>query len=347
MKHFVFMLLFINTVYAQAIFKYVKGNVVKSLYDNQEVIIKTGDTLEEDETVVLNEGAQIVLKIENHSVQRIEGPAKFTLESLVYNYEDSDEIEKPASILMETGTFFIKVLKKSDNESMLVKTKSTTFGIRGTEFLLDVPENNDVLLTLNEGAIEVSNNDQVDIVEKGGSLFIENDTTFKTLRDPELRKNINWKFEKLDEESSDQFRKYRKKNRERLREKLQKWNRDDLKWSRFKKQRSEKLQSWKEKVKDLKQNKKLERSEMRKKLRKENREKMRTQNKETSKERRENLRQKKIDELKKRKLNNPNEFINEQERRRLRQNARERMLEKRREFAPKPITAPTGSTSEQ
>lgn len=322
--------------YADAIFKFVKGDVIKYLDADDQKKVTRGDTLNEDETVELKEGAQVVIKIADHSVQRIEGPAKFTLESLAYSFEESDEIQKPASILMETGTFFIKVLKKSDNESMTVKTKSTTFGIRGTEFLLDVPKDKDILLTLNEGAVEVKNQDQEDIITQGGSLYIEKDSTFKTLRDPELRKNINWKFDKIAEKKN--FRTFRKNNRENFKKRLKNWSRDDLKWSKYQKKRQERLTKWKEKTKGLKKSKLLERNKTRKKLRLENRSKFKTQRK----ERREKLRKSKVEEMKKKRLKNPNSFIDENKRNQMRRRARDRILERRKKLSP---TSPTGGTN--
>jgi hypothetical protein len=317
------------SVLADATFKFVKGDVVKYIEATSKSIVKKGDALLEDETVELKDEAQVVIKIANHSVQRIEGPAKFTLESLAYTFEDSEEIDQPASLLMETGTFFIKVLKKSDNESMRIKTKSTTFGIRGTEFLLDVPQDKDIILSLNEGSVEVNNNDQKDIISKGGSLFIENDSTFKTLRDPDLRKNINWKFDELAEKKK-KFRAFRKNNHSKIRERLKKWNRDDLKWSKYQEKRKEKLAKWKERTKGLKKSKQFERNKLRRKLRKENRVKA----KDNNKTRRSELRKNKIEQMKKKRLKNPNSFINEGDRKRMRRRARDRFLKRRNQTSP-------------
>jgi len=338
MKSIIIALFLMNTVFAQANFKFVKGTVKKYYQDNLKETVKRGDTLEEGESVTLEEGAQIILKIADHSIQRIEGPATFTLDSLAYEFENSDEIEKPASLLMETGTFFIKVLKKSDNESMVVKTDSTTFGIRGTEFLLDIPKDKNIILSLNEGAVEVKNDNQADIIEKGGSLYIEGDSRFQSLRDRELIKNVNWDFDSV--ESKESFREYRQNNRKRIREKLSKWNRDDLKWNKFKEKRKEKLSKWKEKVSALKSSDKLKRAKERKRLRAQNREKSREKSQSKRQGMRDELRKKKIEELKKKKLNSPNSFINNNRRQQMRRRAREKMMERRENTAPAPGTSP-------
>lgn len=346
MKVLFLSLVIMNALYAQVVFKHVKGDVYKYLEVNKPQKVNKGDTLEENETVVLKDNAQVVVKLDNHSVQRVEGPAQFSFESFAYQYEESEEIERPASLLMETGTFFIKVLKKSDNESMLVKTRETTFGVRGTQFMIDAPKSRDILLSINEGAVEVRNQDQNDILNKGGSLFIEKDKTFKKMRDTELRKKINWKFDSLSEKKQ-KFREIRKARKQKIRESLGKWNRNELKWSKFKEKRKERLAKWKEKTKNLKKNKKLIKREMRKKLRKErreaNREKMKNKNRKDSdqfKNKREELRNNKLEELKKKKMTRPNNFMDQEQRKLRRQKQRQKMMEKRRR-----LNNPTGGSS--
>ena len=323
---------------AQVTFKHVRGDVYKYVEVNKPQKVKKGDALEEDETVVLNDGAQVVIKLENHSVHRIEGPAEFSFESFAYEYDESEEIEKPASLLMETGTFFIKVLKKSDNESMLVKTRQTTFGIRGTEFLIDAPKSRDLLLSIHEGAVEVNNGDQSDLIEQGGSLYVENDKTFKKMRDSELKKKVNWRFSELSEKRN--FRQLRQERRKNIQKSLAKWNRNELKWSKFKEKRKERLAKWKDKVKNLRSSKKLRRQEMRQKLRKERREKNREKMKKEFKPEdrqglRDKLRKNKIEEIKQRRLNKPNSFMDNGQRKLRRQRQRQKMIEKRRK-----LTAP-------
>lgn len=352
MKLTIFLLCLINLVWAQATFKHVKGDVYKYKEVNNPEKVSKGDTFEENETIVLKENAQVVIKLADHSVQRVEGPSEFKFESFAYTFEDSDEVEKPANLLMETGTFFIKVLKKSDNESMLIKTKQTTFGIRGTEFLLDVPEDKDMILSIHEGAVEVLNDEQNDIIEKGASLFIENDKTFKKLNDNELRKEIDWKFDGLVEKKQ-KFRELRQARREKIRENLRKWNRDELKWSKFKEKRAKKIEKWKERTSNLKTNQKLKRKELRKELRQKRREenrKKRSENQDFSsnefQKKRDALRQKKIEELKKRQLENSNSFMNEDQRKLRRQRNREEMIRRRRLESKPPSTTNSGEPGE-
>lgn len=355
MKLIILLISLSNLIWAQAVFKHIRGDVYKYVEINNPVKVKKGDSFEENETIVLRENAQVVIKLGDHSVHRVEGPSEFSFESFAYEFEDSDEIEKPASLLMETGTFFIKVLKKSDNESMKIKTKQTTFGIRGTEFLLDVPrDEKDVILTINEGAVEVNNNDQRDIIQPGSTLFIENDKTFKRLRDNELKKSIDWKFNELSDKKQ-KFREIRQARRAKIREKLSKWNRNELKWSKFKEQRSKKLAQWKEKTKDLKTNQGLKRREMREELRKkkrlENQEKMKNKKGimfNEQKAKREELRKKKLQEMKQKRLNRPNSFMDEEQRKMRRQKARQEMMRRRRlESKPPSGTTAPGTPGEQ
>lgn len=350
MKTILFLITLGSVTWSQVIFKHVKGDVIKYVEVNKPQEVKKGDVLEEDETVVLEDNAQVVIKLDNHSVQRVEGPAEFNFESFAYQFEDSEEIEKPASLLMETGTFFIKVLKKSDNESMLIKTRETTFGIRGTEFLVDVPESRDIILSVNEGAVEVKNQKQADILSKGSSLFIEKDKVFKKMRDSEIRNSIDWKFSALSEKKQ-KFRERRKAERENIRKNLVKWNRDELKWSKFKEKRKERLEKWKNKTADLRSSKKLRQRETRKKLRKERRQKnqekmkkLKDANSEKWKKKRNKLRESKIEELKKKRLKNPNSFMDDDIRKMRRQRARQKMMEKRRRLNNPINSDGTGNT---
>ena len=195
----------------------------------------------------------LILKIGEHSKHKIDPETIVQIESLPYKFEGGEEIEQPAQIYLEVGTIMSEIFEKSDNESAIVRTNSTSMGVRGTKFLVN-QNDSDVLLSVEEGVVEIKNNNQADIVEANQSVVVENDKVFTAVRPYKFQKQINWSFKG---DTLRPFNEVRAAYKSEFLKKRRPWKRDQLRWQNFKKERKTRLERYQNEVKDLTKNKKL------------------------------------------------------------------------------------------
>lgn len=249
---------------------YAKGeNTVEDSAGEIRKVVK-GDILIEGEVLSTKENSFVILKIGKHSTHRVEESTVVEIEKLPYQFQNSEELEQGGSFVLQMGTVFSEIFKKSDDESFQIKTQNTTMGVRGTKFMASIdPDSNDAWVTVNEGTVEVKNSlsKANDIIEKDHSMVIEKDKNFTRQQRYEWQKNLKWKIAESKGEFKS-FRQQRKMARQEFRQRRSDWVRNEERWGRFKERRKQKLTKFKERTKKFKSNEKLKkRKEKLKKLR--------------------------------------------------------------------------------
>ena len=174
------LLLSLSTFSSEIRVIYVKGDAYV-LEEASQRRLSSGDLIDEGESIETKKNSFLILKIGEHSKHKIDPETIVQIESLPYKFEGGEEIEQPAQIYLKVGTIMSEIFEKSDNESAIARTNSTSMGVRGTKFLVN-QNDSDVLLSVEEGVVEIKNNNQADIVEANQSVVVENDKVFTAVR---------------------------------------------------------------------------------------------------------------------------------------------------------------------
>ncbi len=221
---------------------FTKGNVIKVDYalneEGKGTALKVGDHLLEGYEVITAEHGMAILKIDGHSNIRIEPNTRVRLEQLPYFYEGSDkEIEQGSSFFLKFGTMVIDLVKSFGTEAATVRTKNSVLGVRGTKFLVNNDKNeNDVLLTVNTGLVEIKNADKVDFVGKGESIVVEKDRFFTKKQKYNVNALIDWSvlskkpkriYASLNKSFRNEFKKRKQKwtyDKKRIKKQQRMWN---------------------------------------------------------------------------------------------------------------------------
>lgn len=246
------LLLSLSTFSSEIRVIYVKGDAYV-LEEASQRRLSSGDLIDEGESIETKKNSFLILKIGEHSKHKIDPETIVQIESLPYKFEGGEEIEQPAQIYLKVGTIMSEIFEKSDNESAIVRTNSTSMGVRGTKFLVN-QNDSDVLLSVEEGVVEIKNNNQADIVEANQSVVVENDKVFTAVRPYKFQKQINWSFK---EDTLRSFNEVRAAYKSEFLKERRPWKRDQLRWQNFKKERKTRLERYQNEVKDLTKNKKL------------------------------------------------------------------------------------------
>ena len=203
---------------------------------NKKRILSKGMKIFADDTIYTEQNGFIILKIDGHSMIRIEEDSQVIVSELpVFNQETKD-LDEGGSFLLKIGTILVDVEKEFDTEAFNVKTSNSIFGVRGTKFL--VSRDSDTLITVNSGTVEVVNTltNQSDFVEKDESIHIEKDMNFTARQKYKITESIDWnvraekrktKFKNLRANLKREFKKKRKrwkKNSKRTEQFKKKWN---------------------------------------------------------------------------------------------------------------------------
>lgn len=235
----------------------VKGDAFKISLKGKKVALKKQDVILQEDTIVTGKDSLLIIKIKKHSIHKIEENTKIKIISLPYNFEKSKEVEKAASFYLKVGTFFSKILKKTEVPNMKVKTKGSTMGIRGTTFMASVDKKaKDVWLSVKNGEVEIKNNQsgQHDIVTKGETLVVEKDRKFTRQRKYDWVRKVNWDVSKITGQKKP-FAKLRSLAYKKFKAKKAPWVRDEIRFAKKRKKWSQQEKSWKAKVKRLTPNK--------------------------------------------------------------------------------------------
>ncbi len=247
-----FLLLSVSTFSAEISVLFVKGSAYVTDESAQKRLNK-GDVISEGETIETKKDSFLILKIGEHSKHKVDPETVVKVESLPYKFDNGEELEEPAQIYLKVGTIVSDIFEKSDNESAIVRTDSTTMGVRGTKFLVSKLGDN-VILSVNEGTVEVQNDSQADIVEANQSIVIENDQLFTAIRPYKFQKEVDWS---LKNKNLKPFKELEVVFKSEFLEKKRPWKRDQLRWKQFKEKRQIRFERYKKETKMLRKNKVL------------------------------------------------------------------------------------------
>ena len=216
----------------------LKGDVSLIDSEGQKSVVKKGLEVLADDEIITGKNSLAVLKIEGHSVHKIGANSKLKISSLPIKFQNSNFLQSPASLILRAGKILSNISKKSDNESLKIKTKNTSMGIRGTQLMTSLDKYNNLTVVVNEGKIEFFNGSADDLVESGQTLFIEKDKNIRSLGTTDLRDSIKWKFNSIDSivEQSEISKVYSQKRK--------KYVKDSTRWFEFKKERKKKIKRW-------------------------------------------------------------------------------------------------------
>jgi hypothetical protein len=259
-------LLFTSSVWAIDItIFYAKGNVtITDLEGNQQKALK-GDIVTEGKKIITGDKSFVIIKIEKHSIHRIEENSNLLVSKLPYQYENSDVLEQGGSFYLEMGTIFSEVFNKSGNDSLEVSTKNTSMGVRGTKLMVSRDlESNQTWLSVEDGEVEIKNSisNHHDVVTKKQSIVVESDREFTKPRLFDWHNKVSWDIEK----SKDDLKTFKAQKKLAFMEhnkKKAKWIRDEVKFGLIKSSWKQRKKKWSEKIKLLKSNTKLKKRKSR------------------------------------------------------------------------------------
>lgn len=203
----------------------------------------------------------VVFKIDKVSTHKIEENTTILLEEIA-KANESETYESSETIFsLIRGTILNEVEERQASKSFIIKSNNLSFGVRGTTFLIDKDDENDYLLSVNEGLVEVEDriSNKRDFLEKDESIEILKGSQFQGRQKFKFSKDIDWNVRST--KRSKNFRTIRKKAKLELKQKRKKWinNRD----------RNEKFQQlWKSKIKKLKTRSKSRGNNVQKKIKK-------------------------------------------------------------------------------
>jgi ferric-dicitrate binding protein FerR (iron transport regulator) len=144
------------------------GSTLKTLDHSAAVV-----TLEDGSQVKLNENTEITLGAE----------------------------PKVAEINLKTGGIFSKIQKQGPRLRFLVRTRSATFGVRGTEFFTSWGKQKnsdpDLWMCVNEGLVEIESvgTAQKTLVKEGLGVFLTGGKEVTTPKPYAWTKSLNWNMD--------------------------------------------------------------------------------------------------------------------------------------------------------
>jgi len=259
MKYILLLLLFIfsqNSFAKDIIVFYAKGDVKITNLENEERKALKGTNITEGEQISTGNNSFVILKIDGHSVHRVEENSNLLINNLPYNFKDSDELEEGGSFYLKLGTIFSEVTQKSDTNSLTIKTKNSTMGVRGTKLMVSKgQETNDTWVSVKEGVVEVQNevSGNHDLLLNKQSLVIESDKNFTKQKVYEWQNKLSWTIDKpIEIEKS--FRSQRKLERMEFRKKRSNWTRKEALFKSKMNEWKTKNEKYKIRTKDFKPN---------------------------------------------------------------------------------------------
>ncbi len=210
---------------------YAKGNVkIIDLEGNEKKALK-GETVTEGEKIITGKKSFVILKIDSHSIHRVEESSSLLISKLPYHFKNSDELEQGGSFYLEVGTIFSEIFKKSGNNSHEIRTKNSIMGVRGTKFMVSKDKDDHTWLSVEHGEVEVKNEqtNHHDVVINKQSIVIENDKYFTQPKRYEWQKKLSWNIDKAKEDVKT-FSNHRKLALMEFSKKRTKWTRNEVRF---------------------------------------------------------------------------------------------------------------------
>jgi hypothetical protein len=160
---------------------FVKGKTYSISMKGKRVSLKKGDFLVEGDTIITEKKSFAILKIENHSTHKIEAESEIYVRDLAYFYEGSKQLEQGANLFVKAGTIFSKVQKVKGKKSLVIESRNSAMGVRGTELLVSVDRRSkDVILAVKTGEVEIENkvSGEKEIIMKKQGIYVGEDLSF-------------------------------------------------------------------------------------------------------------------------------------------------------------------------
>lgn len=232
----------------QAKIVFTKGENYKFSATGLKVNLRKGTSIEEGDQLVIVEDGLAIIKVTGHSVLKLESGTKLNFDQLpqVIGQGGNQEVTNPAQITNKIGSVLIKMIKESNSETLVVKSKDATLGVRGTKFLVSTDE--DVVVAVNEGTVELESNGNTDFLTKSESMVVENGRSFTARQKLDVFKNLNWDVES---QKTSRWKNIRKKFRQAYLKKREKWKANKPRVQTFKKRWQERTQRSRDKIKKL------------------------------------------------------------------------------------------------
>lgn len=167
-----------------------------SILSADEELIKAKNDLVISENYKITTGIDgfIVLKIAGHSHFKIEEKTEIYIHQLPYFYADSTELEQGGIIELISGAILSEVNSTLGLESLKIVVSKTAMGVRGTRFLSAKQSDGSVVLSVDEGIVEIIGPEakQVDYLEKGETIEISDKGRFFKRQKFQFTKLIDW-----------------------------------------------------------------------------------------------------------------------------------------------------------
>lgn len=165
----------------------VSANVLKLIYEKGSVtitrsnkVIKTKDIFPADK-ITTGQNSLAILKGERETL-KIQADSE-----LIYQHGATTE---DSTVVLNLGSIISQLYKKK----FQVKTKGVSMGVRGTQFFTSLNSNDEILMAVNEGTVEVNDGHSTTLVGAGLGLSVINGITSKAQAFTWL-KNLNWNMD--------------------------------------------------------------------------------------------------------------------------------------------------------
>ncbi|EDZ63465.1 hypothetical protein SMGD1_1728 [Sulfurimonas gotlandica GD1] len=141
--------------------------------DSSKIELSLGDKLQEKDTIVTNDKAKVQIIFKDETIVTIGKNSNFSINE--YLFEDSQEPVAKFGMLKGAMRAITGRIGKVAPDKFMVKTKTATMGIRGTNFSLLVGEDGSYQAYCTFGAISVSVGGTEHVVQQGFFLSISPD----------------------------------------------------------------------------------------------------------------------------------------------------------------------------
>ena len=137
---------------------FVKGSVIVKNENKKPRLLNKGDSIGVGARIQVQENGLVVLKETDGSTIKLEGGTLFEVTTLQEGQEGEEQKDFSLYSLARGAAFFFTPKNEDGSEKMRVRTKSTSFAVRGTEFFIAYGEGegreNDIWMCVRTGLVE-------------------------------------------------------------------------------------------------------------------------------------------------------------------------------------------------
>ena len=157
--------------------------------------IKKNDKVYVGETVHSKDKSLLVLEFSNKSKLKVDANSIIRIEKLINERMEKGGDHKN-SLVLKLGSVFMKYVNKQKEENFVLKTRSASMGVRGTEFFAHIggPREEKLAMTVNEGVVVVSSefkSEQREVSKSFGTL-VKSDGSIVEKKQFKWSQKLNW-----------------------------------------------------------------------------------------------------------------------------------------------------------